>query len=436
MIDATQPVLQIGEIPVTQLAREYGTTMYVYDAEEIEQKVNSFRQLMHKDVHLFYSLKANPNPTIVKWIYELGANLEICSPIELKVVKKLDIDPNRILYLGPGKTTAEIEEILDYGIKYFVLESMQEMEEVNRLAGLRNLHVEVGIRFNPNMSAKGSRLTMGGKPRQFGIDEDQAQQVFEFAETLSHLDIVGVHVYNGTRILSGDVVIENTKHVLTFVKQLYHTCHFSLKYVDIGGGLGIPYFKNEEELDFEYTASGIRSLIDEFHSEIGLNLPIFIESGRYVVGESGIYAASVLYTKESKSVHFATLDGGTNHHMAAGGMGNALKHNFPIRVLNKMTEPEVRPYHISGPLCTPNDVIAKHLSLPHIERGDLVGILSAGAYGLTSSPVLFLSHRLPVEVLVYKGQSILIRNRDEYEAPELRSLEAWLQEKQQLGGYS
>ncbi|MGE7217401.1 diaminopimelate decarboxylase [Priestia koreensis] len=416
LITKEKDIYEIGNVPVTELAKKYGTPLYAYNWNKISRQINRVFNEMNGSVKLFYSLKANPNLSIVKRIYESGVNLEICSPLELKICQKIGASPDRLLYLGPGKTENEIREIISFGIKHLVVESLQEIELVNQIAQEFGRNIKVGLRINPEHSAKGSKLTMGGKPRQFGMDEDQLAYIFnEIHSKYEFIQVVGLHVYNGTRILSHEVLIENTKHVLNLATDFLNVYQINLEYVDIGGGMGIPYFKNEDPLNFEEAAVGMNKLIEDFQQKSPYPIPIFLESGRFITGESGVYVTKTLYIKESKGVKFATADGGTNHHMAAGGMGNALKKNFPITVLNKMNVEPTEKYNISGPLCTPNDIIGRGVELPVLEQGDLLGILNSGAYGLTSSPVLFLSHGLPVEVLIDGKEVTVIREKHEYD---------------------
>lgn len=295
--------LNIEKNNLLEVVKKIGTPAYVYDASVIQEQVYKLLNL-HKAIQLFYSLKANPNPSIVKLIYDLGANLEICSLKELEIIKKIGVSPERVLYLGPGKTEEEIRKVFEYGVKYFIVESLQEMQKVNNIAQEKEVTVRVGIRINPSVSAKGSKLTMGGKPRQFGMDEEQLENIFELEERLSNLKIVGIHVYNGTRILSSDVFIENTAYILNLAKKVQEQFHVKLDYVDIGGGMGIPYFSNESTLDLDDISDRLHAMIQEFYSSFGEEIPIFLESGRYVVGESGIYVTKVLYEKNLKIAIF------------------------------------------------------------------------------------------------------------------------------------
>ncbi|MBU8772057.1 alanine racemase [Cytobacillus oceanisediminis] len=400
---------------VPELAKKYGTPLFLYDVKQIYEQIYRIKENIHSNVKLFYSLKANPNPSIVNLIYKTGTNIEISSILELKVAKALKIDPARIMYLGPGKTKKEIETVFEYGVKYFVAESKQELEVINKLGKVNNSVVEVGIRINPNLVVKGARLQMSGAPRQFGIDEDQVDEVIQAFENFKNLKLTGLHVYHGTRILSADVVSNNTKEILGLFTRLIEQHKLNISYVGIGGGLGVPYFSDEEELDIIELGQKCNPIISEFINRYK-NIEILMESGRFLTASSGVYISEVLYTKVSKNQKFAVIDGGTHHYGATGGNSNIFMKNFPIHVFTSQ-EREIETVSLAGKLCTPNDLIAKKVSLPKLQQGDLIGVLQAGAYGLTASPVLFLSHYLPKEVLLYESMDILIRDHNEYEVP-------------------
>ncbi|UFJ42421.1 alanine racemase [Brevibacillus humidisoli] len=401
-----------------ELAERYGTPLYVYDLNKVREQIATIVDHMHPAVQLFYSLKANPNTTLVRKIYETGTNLEICSLYELKVAQVAGASPDHILYLGPGKTHQEIRQIVDYGVRYIVAESLQELELINQIAKAAGKVVKVGVRVNPEVAVKGARLQMGGTARQFGIDEKQFGDVVALIKRLHHLRLSGIHTYHGTRILSAQVIAENIQYILSFAAQVIQQYQLSLDYVGVGGGLGVHYFAGESQLDVAALGSQTREPIERFvASHKGTS--ILMESGRYIVAEAGTYLVSVLYTKTSQDIRFAITNGGTHHHMAAGGMGNAFLKNFPIRAFVS-EQREMEKYHLSGPLCTPNDLIGKHVELPKLRPGDVIGIQRSGAYGLTASPVLFLSHGLPREVLFDGEREWMIRERDEYMVPRVR----------------
>lgn len=400
------------------LAEQYGTPLYVYDLRKIQEQIARIKEHMHPAVRLFYSMKANPNTTLVKQIYDTGTNLEICSLYEWKTAQAAGASPERIMYLGPGKSRQELARIIDSGIRYVIAESLQELEWINQLAREADKVLSVGVRVNPNVAVKGARLQMGGTARQFGIDENRFAEVVERIAQLDHLRLVGIHTYHGTRILAADAIAANMQYILSFADQMIRQFQLTLDYVGVGGGLGVPYFPGESEMDMAALGRLTHAAIDTFLNK-HTGTSILMESGRYIVAEAGTYLARVMYTKTSQGIRFAVTDGGTHHHMAAGGTGNVFLKNFPIQAFVN-EEREVERYHLSGPLCTPNDLIGKNVSLPKLQPGDLIGILRSGAYGLTASPVLFLSHGLPREVLYDGDQSVLIRERDEYMVPQLR----------------
>lgn len=401
------------------LADRYGTPLYVYDSDMIRQRIDRLRRL-HPAVKLFYSMKANPNPSIVRTIYDQGVKLEICSPRELDIALSAGASPARMMYLGPGKSRAEIERILSLSICYFIVESAQELAIVQEIAQERDVVAEVGLRFNPLEAKHGARLKMGGAARQFGIDEDQLPKVLGFAKLLSHVRIRGIHGYLGTRILQADTIVANIKYILDVARRLLENGEADLRFIGLGGGFGIPYYEGEAPLNLESLICGTESLIDGFARQYPA-VELLAESGRYIVAESGVYLTRVRYTKQSQGIDFAITDGGIHHHAAAGGAGSLIKRNYPIQAFVKGRDKH-RSYRLSGPLCTPDDLIGTNVALPELRPGDLIGVMHSGAYGLTYSPVLFLSHALPREVLTQGDRSVLIRDFDEYARPALRRL--------------
>ncbi|GAA4726465.1 alanine racemase [Brevibacillus fulvus] len=403
---------------IRELAASYSTPLYIYDLETVQRQIDKIRSKMHPSIKLFYSMKANPNPTLVQRIYQTGVNIELCSLLELAAAQTAGVAAERMMYLGPGKSAEEIRTIMDQGVRYFVAESLQELELIEQIAQEKRKTVPIGVRINPEVAVRGARLQMGGKARQFGIDEGQFPDVLRKLQVLPHLRLCGIHTYHGTRILSANTIAENIRYILSFAERIIEMYGVKLNFVGIGGGFGIPYFAGEKELDLDELGQASYGTVEQFLQKQP-ETEILMESGRYLVAEAGAYVAQVRYTKRSQGVHFAVTDGGTHHHAAAGGSGNAFRKNFPIvaYVPEQRAEQE---YELAGPLCTPNDLIGKKVRLPELHPGDYIAVLKSGAYGLTASPALFLSHRLPREVLLERGKVTLIRDVDEYIIPKLR----------------
>ncbi|PUA35216.1 diaminopimelate decarboxylase [Paenibacillus elgii] len=402
-----------------ECAERFGTPLYVYDFGVIRERLDALRRHLHPSVSLFYSIKANPNTTVVRHIYEAGANLELCSPLELDIALAAGADPRRILYVGPGKTEAELNRLLTLDVRYIVAESLQELELMNRLAGRKGVRADVGVRFNPKAAIHGARLKMGGAARQFGIDEEQVADAVRLIESSPFLRLAGLHAYYGTRILSAETVAANMAYILGFAERAMAEHALELDYIGLGGGFGVPYYEGEAPLDLSELSRKSHGLLEMFAGKHP-GIRLLMETGRYVVAESGTYLTRVLYTKQSQGKWFAVTDGGTNHHAAAGGAGSLMRRNFPVRAWTRESG-EPREYAIAGPLCTPGDTLGDRVTLPPLEPGDLIGILASGAYCLTMSPVLFLSHALPREVLLLDEKPLVVREKYEYAVPALRS---------------
>jgi diaminopimelate decarboxylase len=429
----------------TELAAEFGTPLYVYDGDRLARQYIGLRELLHERMEMFFSLKSNPNLSVCAFLRGLGARAEVSSRAELLTALRAGVSPQDIVFLGPGKSLAELEACLEAGIAALVCESFGELALIDRLAAERGLRPRVALRVNPEFAVKGAGLTMGGKPRQFGIDEAALLAGEKnLADRHPNVDLIGVHAYMGTRILNEDVIVENTTRILDLAERISERLGFPLELVDIGGGLGVAYFENESDLDHGVLAKNLNPVIADF-AERHPGTRMVMELGRYLVADAGTYVASVRYVKESMGQRFAVLDGGTNHHMAAVGVGSIVRRNFPIAFLGRPnasaydptvpdaatpntgspdtgspdTEPpnaESVPWQLAGPLCTPNDTLGKDVVLPaSLRPGDLIGVRRSGAYGPTASPTGFLSHGFPAEVLVAEGGAHLVRRRESVE---------------------
>jgi diaminopimelate decarboxylase len=405
--------MKIQGIEYEELAQRFGTPLYVYDGDVLTDTITGLRDALHPKLEIFYSLKANPNVSVYAALKAGGARAEVSSLVELRTVLQAGTAPEDIVFLGPGKSECELRACVETGVYAIVCESFDELDHIERIAAQWGVYQRVLLRINPALAISGSRLTMGGKPRQFGIDEAQVLAAGDLSAKYLHADVAGIQVYMGTRILDADVVGKNTRYILDLAERVAEACNIRLDTVDIGGGLGVAYFDGEQDIDAVDVATEINPLLDKFvgaHPETRL----IMESGRFLAGRAGVYVMGVRYVKESMGERFAIADGGTHHHMAAVGIGSFVKRNFPAALLSgreDVGEPES--WNVTGPLCTPNDSVLKHADLPALRAGDLIGILNSGAYGPTASPGLFLSHGYPAEVLVTGGEAHLVRRRDD-----------------------
>lgn len=394
------------------LAEEFGTPLFVYDADILEDTYRRLRGILPAGVDVFYSLKANPNVSVCALLNSFGAGAEVSSYAELVTTLRAGVAPEDIIFLGPGKDERELVACVEAGIHAIVCESLDELDLLDSLLESADRdEFPVILRVNPSFGSKGSGLAMGGKPRQFGIDEAELRDSKHRLAALRHIRVKGVHAYMGTRFLNHTDLVHNTRQILATAEDLASVLGFPLETVDFGGGLGVAYFDNEEDLDLTALGAGLADVLSAFAGR-NPNCRMIMELGRFLTAMAGTYVIRARYVKNSMGESFVVADGGTNHHMAAVGVGSFVKRNFPIRHVSSRAGGALRPYSVTGPLCTPNDVIAKKVRLPEVRPGDLLAVERSGAYGPTASPGLFLSHGFPAEVMVHGGRAHLIRARD------------------------
>jgi diaminopimelate decarboxylase len=405
--------LYIGGAAIDSLAREFGTPLFVYDAGILEQNWNVLRATFPPQFSISYSVKANPNPHILKIFVRRGAGLEIASAGELHLALITGCPASKLLFAGPGKSEAELELALSRGVGEIHIESLVEVERVSRISRRFGIVAPVALRINPNSAAQGGAMQMGGKPAPFGVDEEQLDVVLAQLVELDGIEFRGLHFYLGTQILDYQILARQYRHALGIVRRVAGKLSRSLETVDFGGGLGIPYFPGERALDMDKLGHELAVLIREIeHDRVFGGTRFVVEPGRYLVGEAGVYVTRVNDVKSSRGKKYIIVDGGLNHHLAASGnLGQVIKRNFPVGAVNKLGETSSEKVDIVGPLCTPLDVLARDIELPRLEVGDLIGVFQSGAYARTASPLHFLSYPSPAEVLVQNESAQLIRHR-------------------------
>jgi len=304
---------EVQGVGVTELAERYGTPLFVYDGTELADRLTGLRGLLHPSMEVFFSLKSNPNVAVCALLHANGARAEVSSMAELLTARQAGVAPENVMFLGPGKSHAELEACLDEGIYTIICESYGELALIDQLAAARGLVTPVALRINPAFSVKGSGLTMGGKPRQFGIDEAQLVDDPGLAGRYPNVRLMGVQVYLGTRFLDEEPIVENTRRIFALAESLSARLGFSLELVDIGGGLGVAYFEGERDLDIDLLAARLNPVIEEFAGRHP-GTRLVLEAGRYLTARAGTYVTRVRYVKTSMGQNFAVVDGGTNHH--------------------------------------------------------------------------------------------------------------------------
>jgi diaminopimelate decarboxylase len=407
--------LRMGGLSVRSLAEKYGTPLFVYDRGVLDAKWNLLRAALPARFAISYSVKANPNRAFLEYFLEKGAGLEVASHGEFHQALAAGCPAERILFAGPGKTEAEIEFVLARGIGEIHIESPREAERVIAISRRLGKRARVAVRVNPASEVQGGAMRMGGKPAAFGVDEEALDTVLDPLLASDAVEFRGMHIYIGTQILDHAILVSQYAHGLDVARRIVKRIGHPLATLDFGGGLGIPYFSNEHELDTVALREGLAKLFASIEKDADFaGTKFMVEPGRYLVGEAGVYVARITDIKISRGKKFLICDGGMHHHLAASGnLGQTIKRNYPVAILNKLNGPATDAVEVAGPLCTPLDVLARNAELPEAEVGDLIGVFQSGAYARAASPLGFLSHPAPPEVWVEKGDSRLIRRRGE-----------------------
>jgi diaminopimelate decarboxylase len=402
--------LLVGGVPVRELAAAAGTPAYLYDGGVMRRAYRSLAQALQGFAIIHYSVKANPAPAIIRLFVEEGAGVEIASVGEYRLARAAGADPGRMLFAGPAKRAAELEEVIQGGIGEIHLESREEIERVAAIGRRSRRAVPAAIRVNPVATAQAGAMRMGGKPTAFGFDEEDIETVIAAVMKAGQIELTGVHLFAGTQILDAGMLVDQWRHGISVAARVAACINRPLKTIDLGGGLGIPYFPGEHALDLGEVAAAVPALGDLQRADPLLaGARVVVEPGRYLAGPAGVYVVEVNSVKRSRGTRFVVTDGGMNHHLAASGnLGQIIKRDYPIVAPAKMGAAGKWPATVAGPLCTPLDTLARSASLPELAAGDLVAILQSGAYGLTASPGRFLSHPAPAEVLVEDGKVQII----------------------------
>jgi diaminopimelate decarboxylase len=389
-------VIRIGGIPVDRLAERVGQTpFFAYDRGLLTERVALLRATLPDGIELSYAIKANPMPAVVQHLSGLVDGFDVASALELRTALDTPMGAQTISFAGPGKTPVELRQAIAAGVT-IELESETELARVAGAGEQLSIRPRVAVRVNPDFQVKGSGMRLGGGPQQFGVDAEQVPALLKSVES-KDLEFLGFHVFAGSQNLRAEVLCDAQRKTVALVRQLAEAAPAPVRYLNLGGGFGIPYFPQDRPLDLPAIGDNLTQLLD---GEPFPGARIVIELGRYLVGECGFYVTRIVDRKQSRGKTFLVVDGGLHHQLAAtGNFGQVIRRNYPIAIAGRPDEP-AETVTVVGCLCTPLDLLGDEVSLPRAEIGDLVVIFQAGAYGLTASPINFLSHPVPPEVLV------------------------------------
>lgn len=391
--------LVIGGETLTAIAERVGRTpFYVYDRSVMARKVAELRATLPREVHLHYAMKANPHIDVVRYLNGLVDGLDVASVGELEVALAAGANPRDISFAGPGKTEAELVRAVAAGITLNI-ESERELRILSDLATRTGRKPRVAIRVNPDFELKSSGMTMGGGPKQFGIDAERVPAVLHAMADLP-VEFRGFHIFWGSQNLQHAAIVDAQQKTVELGIRLAQHAPSPVTLFNMGGGFGIPYFPGEQRLDLEPVSANLRALVPRIRASMP-QAEIVLELGRYLVGEAGAYVCRVIDRKVSRDRVFLVTDGGLHHHLAASGnFGQVLRKNYPVLIGNRVQGAARERASVVGPLCTPLDLLADRMELARADCDDLVVVLQSGAYGYTASPLGFLSHPAPAQILV------------------------------------
>ena len=387
-----------GERLSTLAARVGQTPFYAYDRSLLRARVAQLRGVLPKGIKLHYAMKANPMPAVVGLMAGLVDGIDVASAGELKVALDAGADPLEVSFAGPGKRDAELRQAVASRVLINV-ESFREVAALEVISGELSLPARVAVRVNPDFELKGSGMKMGGGPKQFGVDAEQIPALLADIGRAG-LAFEGFHLFAGSQNLRPESICEAQLKSYELAVRLAQDAPLPVRFLNLGGGFGIPYFPGEQRLDLAPIGENLARLSQRALSELP-EASFVIELGRYLVGEAGVYVARVVDRKISRGQVFLVTDGGLHHHLSASGnFGQVVRKNYPVMIGNKVNSTQMETSSVVGPLCTPLDLLADRMSLPVAEVGDLAVVFQSGAYGASASPQGFLGHPACVEVLV------------------------------------
>jgi diaminopimelate decarboxylase len=393
------------EVPIAKIAQDVGTPCYLYSHRMLVDGYGALDQAFTGLPHLIcYAMKANSSLAILRLFIEAGGGLDIVSGGELFLALRAGASPQRIVFAGVGKRAEEIEAALQADILLFNVESAQELEALQAGAARLGRRARVALRVNPDVDPKTHPyISTGLRQSKFGVPIQEAMALYRSMRTLRNIDPVGVHAHIGSQITQVTPFQESLSKLVPLVQALRHD-GFNIQYLDIGGGLGIRYRDEGPPAPSDY-AKTLRPLLG------GLDCTVLMEPGRLLVGNAGILVTKVLYAKANQDKKFLVVDGGMND-LIRPSLYDAYHAIVPV-VQRANGQPEST-LDVVGPICESGDFLAKDRTLPACQPGDLLAVLSAGAYGFAMASNYNARPRVP-EVMVHGAQFAVVRARETYE---------------------
>jgi diaminopimelate decarboxylase len=395
--------LYCEDVAVKDIAAQVGTPFYLYSHATLSRHMQAFSSAFAAVPHLVcYSIKANSNLAVLKTFVDLGAGFDIVSGGELFRAQNVGCDPRKIVYSGVGKTESEIEAALQADILMFNVESPQELETIDRVAGRVGKKAGIAIRVNPDVDPQTHPyISTGMKKAKFGINIARALEDYRKAAALPNLEVIGVDCHIGSQLTKLSPFVDAIKKVRELVETLKKE-GFAIRYLDLGGGLGITYKDEEPPTPADYAEAIIEATK-------GLDVTLVFEPGRMMVGNAGMLIAKVLYVKEGEAKNFVIVDAAMND-LARPALYGSYQ---GIQAVDHSTAGTMVA-DVVGPICESGDFLAQDREIPAFSQGDLLAVASAGAYGFTMASNYNSRPRTP-EIMVKGDRILVVRRRETYE---------------------
>jgi diaminopimelate decarboxylase len=407
---------RLGGVTPDELAERFGTPLYVYDLDVIDNQVAALRAVLPGVVELAYAVKANPALAVVAHLGRLGLGADVASGGELETVRRAGIAADRIVMTGPGKRDDELRAAVAAGVRAVTVESPGELSRLEAIAAASGRRQPVLFRAAVSEGDRLERVRLVGDDGagKFGMDAADLALSARRAVDSAHIELLGLHAFGASNVLDASGIVDHVAATVRTARRLAHSAGIPLRLVDAGGGLGIPYEPYQESLDLVRLGAGLAAITAGWANDpILASARLLLEPGRFLVGAAGAYLARVVDRKTVDGSVVVILDGGVHHLLRPALVGQEHR----IRSLSTRADVagngRIAPVTVAGPLCSGLDVFSQAAVMSPPDVGELIAVLDVGAYGFTESMPLFLSHPIPAEVAVRGGRAALIRPRVE-----------------------
>ena len=391
-------IFHVDNISTEKLAKKFNTPLYCYSYFRIKKNISNFKKYFKKINPLIcFSVKSNANLKILKEIRNMGCGADVVSKGEMMKVLKSGIKTKKIVFSGVGKTFSELEYAIDKNILLINVESMSEFKTIEKIAKIKNKRIDIGIRLNPNTDAKTlKQISTGKEGDKFGVGQKEFLQIVKYSKISRFINLKCISVHIGSQILNP----KPYNKMLNVIDKLIKKSKYKFEFVDLGGGMGIPYERNSKNFNFR----SYNSLINKFLKKN--KCKIIFEPGRCIIGNAGILISKIIYIKKNKSKNFIILDAGMNDLMRPALY--SVEHQIiPVKKNKKKLNKKIE---FVGPICESTDRFLTIKKFQTIKEGDLIIICDVGAYGMTLGSNYNL-RPLPAEILIKNSKIQVIKNR-------------------------